>query len=124
MKRKPLPSLRVEPLLVPVAGLKPQRLPKLKEAIPFLLFAEAQGWVLKRLRLRQKREVAEVAQMAHVGDRTLRDLEQQKHLNTAISSYVDACALGYHPDRIALLTRRWLRKYLRRVQPRRTNDGL
>lgn len=80
---------------VPAVPPRPRRRPKLKEEIPFLLFAEAQGWVLKKLCQRQKREVAEVAQMAHVGDRTLRDLEQQKHLNTAISSYVDAYTLGY-----------------------------
>lgn len=103
MKRKPLPSLSVEPLLVPVAGRKPQPRPKLKKVIPFELFAQAQGWVHNSLRVRQGAELSDLAQRAGVGYSTLWD---HKHLNTAISPYVDACALGYHPDRIALLTRR------------------
>lgn len=124
MKRKPLPSLSVEPLLVLGAGRKPRPRPWLEQEIPFELFAEALGWVFKMLRIRQGREVSQVAKRAHVGERTLRDLERQMHLNTALAPYAYAYALGYYPDQIARLTRRWLQKYLHRVRPRRTINGL
>ena len=123
MKRKPLPSLSVEPLLIPGAGRKPRPRPKLKKEIPFELFAEALGWVHKSLRIRQGAELSDMAQKAGVGYNTLWDLEHQKHLNTALAPYAYAYALGYHPDRLALITRRWLQKYLRRVRPCLNADG-
>jgi hypothetical protein len=123
MNRKPTTLFTVDAALVPAAGPKPRRRPRLEEEMPFELFAEALGWVHKRLRIRQGRELSEIAKHAHVGERTLRDLEQQKHLNTALAPYAYAYALGYHPDRVALITRRWLRKYLRRVQPQRIMGG-
>lgn len=89
-----------------------QQTPRLPYRIPFELHADAQCWVLTQIRLRQKRDLKALAAKTTVGYNTLWELEHHRHLNTALAPYAYAHALGYRPDQISRLTRRWLRKYL------------
>lgn len=79
-------------------------------------FLQALGWVYLHLRLRFGLSLFRLAARAHVGVQTLCDLEHAHHAIRGDTEYLVAHALGYEPEQIRRLARRWLRKKMRMVQ--------
>ena len=86
----------------------------MRRGVPYDLFIKAQCHVLTQLRLRWGWEAGELAKACGIGPSTLRDYERQERLHTLSTPYKIGLRLGYLPEQVAELTRRWLRKYIRR----------
>ena len=78
-------------------------------------FHEGIAWVLAQIVTRRyKLSVAALAAAAGVGEQTLREYLQLKHPDACTTADSTALAVGYFPDKLARLTRRWMRKYRHR----------
>lgn len=78
-------------------------------------YHEGIAWVLAQIVTRRyKLPVAALAAAAGVGEQTLREYLQIKHPDACTTGDRTALALGYFPDKVARLTRRWMRKYRHR----------
>jgi transcriptional regulator with XRE-family HTH domain len=79
------------------------------------LFLQALGWVYLHLRLRFGLSLVELARQARVGVQTLCDLEHGRHGARPETEWAVAHALGYEPEDLWRLTRRWLRRRMGRL---------
>ena len=78
-------------------------------------FHEGIAWVLAQIvTVRYELSVAALAAEAGVGEQTLREYLQLKHPDACTTADSTALAVGYFPDKLARLTRRWMRKYRHR----------
>ena len=93
-------------------GLRARR--RLVGKLELGFFVQGLGWVYCHLRLRCGFSIRELAAIAGVGVETLCQLEHGKHPPSMVTEFRVAMALGYHTDEIRRLTRRWLRKLVRR----------
>lgn len=80
------------------------------------LFFRALGWVYLHLRLRFGLPLQELAALAQVGVQTLCDLEHGGHGARPETEWQVAHALGYEPEEVMRLTRRWLRRKFRTLR--------
>jgi transcriptional regulator with XRE-family HTH domain len=100
-----------------------RRLPRLRDAVPVALMQRALAWVLWQLRLRHGWSVPQMAARCGLGPQTVRDFEQARHKHCFWSTLGRLChALNRHPDTVAALTRRWLRKHCRRELSRQRRE--
>jgi hypothetical protein len=75
------------------------------------------AWVLRGLVCQRHRlNVAWLAREAPVGDQSLRDYLELKHPEGWHTESRVALVLGYFPDELERLTRRWMRKFRHREQ--------
>lgn len=81
------------------------------------------AWVLRWLVCqRHGLNVAWLAREAPVGDQSLRDYLDFKHPEGWHTESRVALVLGYFPDELERLTRRWMRKYRHREQGRHAGE--
>lgn len=86
----------------------------LKDRVPFDTFVQALGWVYHHLRLRCGQTLRDLAARARVGVQTICEMESGRHPPRLDVETRVANALGYHTEHVHRLTRRWMRKLIRR----------
>jgi lambda repressor-like predicted transcriptional regulator len=110
--------------------MKPKRLSRtgrhrkvrvLRDPLPDAELSPLLGCVYRKLRKRFDFSIAELALRAGVGEVTLRDLEDVAtgHLPKPLVEKHVAEALGYHPDEVRHLARRWRRRGMARLKRQR-----
>ena len=95
---------------------RPRRYPPLRLEFDWELFMNAQCYLLTFLHDCSGLDLAALAREARLKNSTLRDYESHKALNSASTPFLLCHALGYPPERLVVLTRRWLRLYIRAQQ--------